>query len=95
MNAVIAFIDESGLLMHPLVRRSWAPRGQTPILHQKTRSYSKVSAIAAVTVAPQNARVGLTFACSRTRTSKEIGSLTSYGICGNRFNALLSLFGTD
>ena len=61
MNAVIAFIDESGLMMHPLVRRSWAPCGQTPILHQKTRSYSKVSAIAAVTVAPQNARVGLYF----------------------------------
>jgi len=42
------FIDESGLLMAPLVRRTWAPRGKTPILYQCTRNYKKVSAIAAL-----------------------------------------------
>ena len=29
-DAHIALIDESGLLMAPLVRRTWAPQGQTP-----------------------------------------------------------------
>lgn len=50
MKATIVFLDESGILMAPLVRRSWAPRGQTPILLQRGRSYSKVSAIAVLTV---------------------------------------------
>lgn len=47
--------------MAPLLRRTWAPRGQTPILHQKTRSYKKVSMIAALTLAPIRARMGLYF----------------------------------
>ena len=47
--------------MAPLVRRTWAPRGATPILYQKTRSYRKVSSIAALTLPPQNQRVGLYF----------------------------------
>ena len=47
--------------MAPLVRRSWAPRGQTPILYQRTRSYQKVSVIAALSVSPQRRRVGLYF----------------------------------
>ena len=53
------FLDESGLLMAPLVRRTWAPSGQTPRLLQKTRSTEKVSAIAALTISPVRHRVGL------------------------------------
>ena len=40
------------MLMAPLVRRTWSPRGQTPILYQKTRSHKKVSVIAALCIAP-------------------------------------------
>lgn len=47
-KATVCFIDESGILMAPLVRRTWAPRRQTPILYQRTRSHKKVSAIAAL-----------------------------------------------
>lgn len=61
MKASIVFLDESGLLMAPLVRRSWAPRGKTPLLHQRTRHHKKVSAIAALTVSPKRHRVGLYF----------------------------------
>ena len=32
----LALIDESGLLMAPLARRTWAPRGQTPGIVQKS-----------------------------------------------------------
>ena len=35
-EASLALIDESGLLMAPLVRRTWAPRGQTPDLDQNS-----------------------------------------------------------
>lgn len=47
-RAIIAFIDESGLLMAPLVRRSWAPRGETPVLSQRGRHTEKISIIGAV-----------------------------------------------
>jgi hypothetical protein len=30
LKAALVFIDESGFLMAPLLRRTWAPRGATP-----------------------------------------------------------------
>ena len=47
--------------MGPLVRRSWQPRGQTPVLVQRGRSLEKVSAIAALCVSPRRHRVRLYF----------------------------------
>lgn len=38
--------------MLPTVRRSWAPTGQTPILRHVLRSWSKVSAISALSMSP-------------------------------------------
>lgn len=43
--------------MAPLVRRSWAPAGQTPILLQRTRSHRKVSAIAALLIPPERTHI--------------------------------------
>lgn len=61
LNAGLVFLDESGVLMAPLVRRTWAPRGRTPLLRQRTRSHQKVSVIAALCVAPNRQRVSLFF----------------------------------
>lgn len=47
--------------MAPLVRRTWAPRGRTPILLHRGRWHKKVSAIAALTVPAIRKRVGLYF----------------------------------
>lgn len=47
--------------MAPLVRRSWAPRGVTPVLPQRGRSRRKVSVIAALTVSPRRHRVRVYF----------------------------------
>jgi transposase len=47
--------------MAPLVRRTWAPRGETPVLYQRTRSRERVSVIAALSVPPRRLRVGLYF----------------------------------
>jgi len=47
--------------MAPLVRRTWAPIGQTPILYQRTGAREKVSMIGALTVSPRRRRVGLYF----------------------------------
>lgn len=62
LNAHLVFLDESGLLLAPLVRRTWAPRGQTPVLYQRTARRDKASAIAALSLSPRRQRVGLYFA---------------------------------
>ena len=45
-------------MLIPNVRRTWAPRGQTPIVRHRYQR-DKVSAISAVTVSPERRRVGL------------------------------------
>jgi len=42
----------------PTVRRTWAPRGETPLLRHRYRR-DKVSAISALTVSPRRHRYGL------------------------------------
>ena len=56
--AHLAFLDESGFMLTPTVRRTWAPRAQTPILFHRY-SHEKISAISAVTVSPVRERLGL------------------------------------
>lgn len=60
-GAHIALMDESGLLMAPLVRRTWAPRGQTPELDQCGGHRQKVSVAAALWLSPRRDRLGLYF----------------------------------
>lgn len=52
-------IDESGLLMAPLVRRTWAPRGRTPEQAQGCGTRQKVSVAAALWLSPPRDRLGL------------------------------------
>lgn len=60
-HAALIFIDEAGVLITPLVRRTWAPRGQTPVLYQRGRSRQKVSVIAALVIPPRRDRVRCLF----------------------------------
>lgn len=48
--------------MAPLVRRTWAPVGHTPILYQRTGACEKVSLIGALALSPRRRRVRLYFA---------------------------------
>lgn len=57
----LVFIDESGLLMAPLVRRTWAPRGQTPVLLQSGGRREKVSVAAALWLPPRQDGLGFCF----------------------------------
>ena len=54
----MAFLDESGFMLTPTVRRTWAPRAQTPILYHRY-SHEKISAISAVSVSPLREHLGL------------------------------------
>lgn len=56
--AHLAFLDESGFMLTPTVRRTWAPRAQTPVLFHRY-SHEKISAISAVTVSPVRKRLVL------------------------------------
>ena len=45
-------------MLQPLVRRTWAPRGQTPLLRQWAR-HDRLSVASVLTVAPRRRRLGL------------------------------------
>ncbi len=55
----MVLIDESGFFLNPLVLRTWAARGRTPVLTGFGRHRDKVSTIAAISVAPRRRRLGL------------------------------------
>ena len=54
-------VDESGLLMAPLLRRSWAPRGRPPESRHKAGHREKVSVAAALYLPPGRDRVSLAY----------------------------------
>jgi len=58
LDAYLAFVDESGFLLIPTVRRTWAPRGKTPLLYHSYRR-DRISTIAALTVSPRRGRLGV------------------------------------
>ena len=47
--------------MAPLVRRTWSPRGHTPLFFQRTRTHRKVSVITALCWSPRSDDVFLAF----------------------------------
>jgi len=53
-------MDESGFMLQPVVRRTWAPKGQTPIQYSWDR-HDRLSAMAALTLAPYRQRLGVYF----------------------------------
>ena len=55
------FVDESALLMAPLLRRTWSPCGRRPVLVQRTRHHQKLSVIAALVVGRTRRHVRVCF----------------------------------
>src|SRR5579871_650478 len=60
-GACLLWMDESGLLMAPLVRRSWAVRGQPPEQEQKAGHREKVAVAAALWLPPARDRLHLAY----------------------------------
>jgi hypothetical protein len=56
----IVFIDEAGFMLEPLRRRSWAPRGKTPII-RITSPHERISAIGAMTIQQSPVRFGFLY----------------------------------
>ena len=57
-GAHVAFLDESGFMLMPLVRRTLAPRGKRVVLRCSAK-HDRVSAISCVTLSPKAMHVGL------------------------------------
>ena len=58
-DASLAFVDESGLLLSPLVRRTLAVKGETPVMPRRVRHREKVSVAAVLWLSPLRNEVGL------------------------------------
>jgi transposase len=54
----LAFLDESGFLLIPTRRRTWAPQGRTPIIRYSYK-HDRISALATLTVSARRKRMGL------------------------------------
>jgi transposase len=52
LAAHLVFVDESGFLLIPSVRKTWSPVGQTPVLHHRYR-HDRISAISGISVSPK------------------------------------------
>ena len=59
-KAHLAFLDESGFMLMPLVRRTLARRGQRVFIRCAAK-HDRISAISCVTLSPQSGHVGLYF----------------------------------
>jgi hypothetical protein len=53
------FADESGFLLAPLVVKTWAPRGSTPLQHHRQGRREKISVISGISLSPRRHHLGL------------------------------------
>jgi transposase len=58
LGAHLIFIDESGFLLTPTMRRTWSPVGQTPLLRHHFAN-DRISVISGISASPTRCRLGL------------------------------------
>jgi len=59
-GADVVFVDETGFMLDPTVRRTYAPRGQTPV-HKVANPHARISVIGGVVVRPGTNKVGMLY----------------------------------
>src|SRR5262249_55087080 len=59
-GAYVVFIDESGFMMQPLVRRAYSRRGRTPV-QRVADKHGRISAIGAIMVNPRRDSIRLQY----------------------------------
>jgi transposase len=60
-GATLVFIDETGFMMYPTLRRSFSPRGEPPVNHV-TNPHGRISTIGAITFRPTDGQLGWHYA---------------------------------
>lgn len=61
LHATLGFTDETGYLLAPLVRRSFAPKAHTPLLKLRAKQRDKLSVAAALILSPTRGHISLYF----------------------------------
>jgi len=59
-HACLVFIDESGFMLAPTLRRTYAPSGQAPV-EKATDPHARISAIGAIILSPEYRRISFAF----------------------------------
>jgi transposase len=59
-QASIVFLDETGFLLQPLNRRTWAARGMRPVQYASQR-HDRLSVIGSLSLSPRRHRIGIAF----------------------------------
>ena len=57
-------------MLQPVVRRTWGPEGQTPVMYSWDR-HDRLSVIGALSLAPRKRRIGLYFTVHETNVTAE------------------------
>src|SRR5260370_13282975 len=76
-HAYIVFVDEWGFMLAPLLRRTWAPRGCTPIV-RISGPHGRISVIGAITISPERRRFSFYFQLSPDNANFRGESVVQY-----------------
>jgi transposase len=76
-SAYLVFLDESGYMLTPCVRRTLAKRGRTPVLEAWDRR-DRLSAISCITVSPRRHRLNLYFELLPANTNAHAEDVVDY-----------------
>lgn len=60
LQASIVFLDETGFLLLPLNRRTWAARGMRPVQYASQR-HDRLSVMGSLSLSPRRRRLGIAF----------------------------------
>ena len=82
-SAHLVFIDECGFMLAPLVRRTWAPRGHTPVI-KVTEPHGRISTAGAITISPVRSRFGFYFQLMPDNANFRSHSIVAFVDCVRR-----------
>jgi len=76
---MLVFWDESGFSTRPSIRRTWGPRGRTPILRERYAHWEHLSALGALTISPdlRRTRVFLSLSSGSVKSETVVEGLRS------------------
>ena len=76
-RAHLVFIDECGFLLTPIFRRTWAPRGHTPVI-KIADPHGRISVAGALTISPARSKFGFYFQLLPDNTNFRSNSIAAF-----------------
>ena len=76
-HAYIVFVDEAGFMLSPTLRRTWAPRGCTPVI-QVAEPHERISVVGAISISPKRRRFCFYFQLSKDNANFQGDSLVRF-----------------